>query len=159
MTWNTIIYPCQEKKVQVTCLVNSVKDEITIVDFKELVKPAKPTGCWEPEVLSYHIPKVAIKTTARRMKELKEVMTKVESTHKHSEIDSIEIENFGKVQKISAVVVEKNKKIDMTFLVNKETKEVTLIQETVIPEVIQEEFYKEETNKYGETTIVTNNVK
>ena len=108
--------------------------------------------------MTYHIPSIAIKTTARRKTEIKEIVSRVEEKYTSSKIDSIVIENFGTIEKVTAVVVVDSKKVDMTYTVDKKTKEVILVQEYTIPEV-KGEYYSEETNKYGEVTIVSNNVK
>jgi hypothetical protein len=43
-------------------------------------------------------------------------------------------------------------------LVNKKTKEVKLIEAVKVDSTTKEDFYSQTTNKYGESTIITNNV-
>jgi hypothetical protein len=116
------------------------------------------TQNWKPEILKYHIPRVAIEVTARRKTEIRTVLNKIEKAYSSSQVDSINIENYGNTQKVTAVVLTKSKKIEMTYRVDMRTKKVVFVQEVVIPQIIKSEFFSEETNKFGETTIVSNSV-
>lgn len=130
----------------------------TVVDNKEVFTKPAVTESWKPDVRTYHIPKVAIAVTSRRKTEIKEVVNQIEKVHSTGTINSIDIESFGKVDKVTAVVVKHAKKVEMTYLVDKKTKEVNFVQEVSIPEIVTGGYYSEETNKFGETTIVSNNV-
>ena len=135
-TWNTIAYECRNnKRIQVTVLVRNDNTDTTgvngkmgrpvkmctVVDNKEVFTKPAVTGCWKPEVMTYHIPKVAIAVTSRRKTEIKEVVDQIEKVHSTGTINSIDIESFGKADKVTAVVVKHSKKVEMTYIVNKET--------------------------------------
>lgn len=108
--------------------------------------------------MTYHIPKVAISVTSRRKTEIRQIVSKIKRVSPSGSINSIDIESFGNVEKVTAVVIVESKKIEMTYLFNKKTEEVKFVQEVPIPEIVTGGYYSEETNKFGETTIVSNNV-
>ena len=98
----------------------------------------------KPDVKIYHIPKVAIAITAKKLIYIRQIVNQVSLTYKNSEIVEIEIENFGSFEKVTAVVIESNKrKVDVEYLVNIKTKEVKFIEAVTVPEVVKGEYYSE----------------
>ena len=55
----------------------------------------------------------------KKKTEIKEIVSKIEKIHSTGSINSIEDESFGKVDKVTAVVVRQSGKVEMTYLVNK----------------------------------------
>lgn len=158
VSWSTVIYSNETKTIQVTTTYDKTTETVKVVDSKE-IQPIKPGAEIVPEVKVYHIPKVAIETTSTRKTELKQIVNEVKKTYKTGEIESVEIVNFGNVEKVSVIFNTGVKKIEIEYLANPKTKEVTLIETVQIPKDLTGQFFEEETNKYGEVTIISNNIK
>lgn len=121
---------------------------MTVIDHKQI--PSVEIGVEiVPEVKVYNIPKIAIEITSRRKTELKEIVTKIKKTYTGSEVESIQIQDFGTVEKVSVLVNTGVKLVEVEYLVDSKTKETKEIEVVTIPEVVKGEFYEETTNKYG----------
>ena len=157
VSWTTIVYSGEEKSVQVTSLYNKTDQTVKVIDKKVLNKTVETGSQNVPETQVYVIPAAAITSTSKKLTEIATIVKEVSTTYKESKIESIEIEAFGETQKVVAVIETPSGKVDLEYLVNKATKEVKLIETVNVVET-KEEFYSETINKYGETTIITNNV-
>lgn len=73
-------------------------------------------------------------------------------------LEEIKVEVFGTSQKMVAVVSTPTGRVNLQYLVSKDTNKVKLVEAVKVSAEVKGEFYSQTTSKYGETTIMTNNV-
>lgn len=153
VSWTTVVYTNTQtnKTMQVTTICNKTTGSVQVVDHKYITVLI-------PEIKVVTISNVAIETAITKVVEIKTVVSEIKTTYATSVIDSIQVETFGTIQKISVVFIVDSKKIDVQYMVNMTTKAVTLIETVHVSETIKAEFYYEESNKYGEITVTSSNV-
>lgn len=141
-----------------TSLYNKTDNTVKVIDKKPLNKTIVTASKNVPDTQVYVIPGVAIAATSKKLTEIATIIKEVSTIYKKSEIESIEIEVFGETERVIAVVQTSTGKVDLEYLVNKKTKEVKLIEAVKVESTTKKDFYSQTTNKYGESTIITNNV-
>lgn len=144
--------------VQVTTLLNTTSNHITVIDNKT-ISVNKTEVILHPVTLVNVIPAPLITVTATQIPEINSLISSIKTTTKKEvTLESITIEDFGTVKKLIAVQPTPTAKQQYVYILDKTTQSLELIDTFTVSNTVETLVFEQTTNKYGEKTVISNSV-
>lgn len=154
----TFIIEQQTQQIQVTTLYNKTSETYTVLDSKNITsKNDEPIT--KPVTYVNVIPGAIIAVTAKKLTEIKDILTDIRSiTKKDVVLESLTVEDYGSFKKYIAILPTPTFKQQFVYIYDKKDKSITMIDTFTVPLQIESFVYEQTVNKYGEKVIQSSSV-
>jgi hypothetical protein len=153
----TLIVQDSTTTVQVTTIRNTTSNELKVIHNKTLVLAQNET-ITHPETFISVIPAPLITATSSQIPQITTIIASIKkTTQQEVTLESITIEDLGRVKKFIAVQATPTGRQHYVYLQEESTQTVTLLESYTVKEQVQTLVYEKTINQFGEITVTSNN--